>query len=247
MQLHHFFEHSCDTYPSNIALICDNAFISYQELEHRSNQLAHYLAQKNVRKGSIVALLLERSIESYIAILAILKAGASYVPVEVDYPQERINYIFSDLPFDLLITSSQQCKEKTHTLSNYIIVDELSSELALQPTTRLITESHQADEDNLCYVIYTSGSTGKPKGVEITHKNICHYVKAASQVYEMTERDRVYQGFSLAFDASLEELWMAFAHGAALIACTEKEVRSGLGLISFLQQHQVSVFSTVPT
>lgn len=247
MQLHHFFEQSCTTYPDNIALVCDNAFITYQELEQRANQLAHYLAQKNIKKGSIVAILLERSIQSYIAILATLKLGAAYVPIEPDYPEERISYIFSDLPLDLVVTSSQQCKEKTLSWPSHIVVDELSTTLATLPCTRLNDECYQADEDNLCYVIYTSGSTGKPKGVEITHKNISHYVRSASQVYEITAKDRVYQGFSLAFDASLEELWMAFAHGAALIACTQKEIRSGLGLISFLQQHQVSIFSTVPT
>ena len=247
MQLHQFFEHSCDTYPNNIALVCDNAFISYQELENRANQLAHYLFRKKIRKGSIVAILLERSIESYIAILAVLKLGAAYVPIEADYPEERINYILSDLPFDLLISSSLQRKEKTIVWPNFINLDEISTSLTLEPTKRLYETTIKGDENDLCYVIYTSGSTGKPKGVEITHQNICHYVQAAGQVYEMTETDRVYQGFSLAFDASLEELWMAFAHGAALIACTEKEVRSGLGLISFLKQHQVSVFSTVPT
>ncbi|RUR09444.1 amino acid adenylation domain-containing protein [Legionella sp. km772] len=247
MQLHHFFEHSCDLYPDNIALVCDNAFISYQELEHRANQLAHYLAQQKIKKGSIVAILLERSIESYIAILASLKVGAAYVPIEVDYPEERINYILSDLAVDLLLTSSQQRNQKNLNWPNYLALDELSPELATQAGTRLTDAIYHTDANSLCYVIYTSGSTGKPKGVEITHKNICHYVDAASQVYEMTEKDRVYQGFSLAFDASLEELWMAFAHGAALIACTQKEVRSGLGLTSFLQQHQVTVFSTVPT
>lgn len=247
MQLHHFFEHSCDNYPNNIALICDNAFISYQELDDRANQLAHYLASQQIKKDSIVAILLERSIECYIAILAVLKVGAAYVPIEPDYPDERINYIFSDLPFALVLTSAKMHKEKQLSWPVYISLDELGNTLQKLPSSRLSDALYQSNPDSLCYVIYTSGSTGKPKGVEITHKNISHYVKAASSVYKLNEHDKVYQGFSLAFDASLEELWMAFAHGASLIACTEKEVRSGLGLISFLNQHKVTVFSTVPT
>ena len=247
MQLHHFFENSCDNYPNNVALLCNDAFISYQELEGRANQLAHYLVEQRITKGSIVGILLERSIECYIAILAILKAGAAYVPIEADYPEERINYIFSDLSFDLVLTSSLQLKEKKLSWPNYVVIDEMGDRIAMQPSSRLIFKENKADDERLCYVIYTSGSTGKPKGVAITHKSICHYVTVASALYDMTDKDKVYQGFSLAFDASLEELWMAFANGASLVACTAKEVRAGVGLISFLRQHQVSVFSTVPT
>jgi len=110
MQLHHFFEKTVDNYSSNIALICDNAFISYQELEHRANQLAHFLSENKISKGSIVGILLERSVECYVAILATLKTGAAYVPIEVDYPDERINHIFSDLPFNAVLTSSLQAQ-----------------------------------------------------------------------------------------------------------------------------------------
>lgn len=245
IQLHHFFEKSVDAYPSNIALICNNAFVSYQELENRTNQLAHYLVQHNVAQGSIVGILLERSVECYIAILAVLKIGAAYVPIETDFPDERINYIFSDLPFDAVLTSSQQKNQKKLDWPTTYVLDEINEQVSNQSTQRMV---HQhSEQDNLCYIIYTSGSTGKPKGVEITHASICHYVTVASSLYEMSPNDRVYQGFSLAFDASLEELWMAFANGAALVACTEKEVRSGVGLVSFLQQHHVSMFSTVPT
>lgn len=247
MQLHHFFERSVDNYSSNIALICDNAFISYQELECRANQLAHYLHERKIAKGSIVGILMERSIECYIAILATLKAGAAYVPIEVDYPDERINYIFSDLPFDAVLTSSMQLAQKKLSWPQAFALDALSEEISQQPTKRVSSIVDERDADALCYVIYTSGSTGKPKGVEIPQSSICHYVSEASKLYAMSSDDRVYHGFSLAFDASLEELWMAFANGAALIVCTAKEIRSGLGLISFLQQHQVSVFSTVPT
>lgn len=247
IQLHHFFERSVTNYSSNIALICDNTFISYQELECRANQLAHYLSANKIAQGSIVGILLERSVECYIAILATLKAGAAYVPIEPDYPDERINYIFSDLPFNAVLTSSAQLEQKKLAWPTVFALDTLSEQLSQQPTKRLDLASNEQGTDNLCYVIYTSGSTGKPKGVEITQSSICHYVKEASTLYEMSSNDRVYQGFSLAFDASLEELWMAFANGAALVACTAKEIRSGLGLVSFLQQHQVSFFSTVPT
>ncbi|KTC92501.1 amino acid adenylation domain-containing protein [Fluoribacter dumoffii] len=246
MQLHHFFEQSVDNYPSNIALICDNVFISYQELENRANQLAHFLSENQISKGSIVGILLERSVESYVAILATLKAGAAYVPIEADYPDERINYIFSDLPFNAVLTSSMQLEQKNLSWPTAYALDLLAEEISKRPAHRVIFQENLSAAD-LCYIIYTSGSTGKPKGVEITQRSICHYVDAASKLYEISSNDKVYQGFSLAFDASLEELWMAFANGASLIACTSKEVRSGLGLISFLQQHRVSVFSTVPT
>ncbi|MFT4059050.1 MAG: amino acid adenylation domain-containing protein [Legionella sp.] len=247
MYLHQFFERAADNWPSNIALVCDNVFISYQELECRANQLAHYLQGQNINQNSIVGILLERSVECYVAILATLKAGAAYVPIEVDYPEERINYIFSDLPLNAVLTSSSQLAHKKLAWPQAFALDLLSEEISQQSTKRLIFDNHEQDGDKLCYVIYTSGSTGQPKGVEIPQRSICHYVSEASRLYEMTSEDRVYQGFSLAFDASLEELWMAFANGASLIACTSKEVRSGLGLVSFLQQHQISVFSTVPT
>lgn len=245
MQLHHFFEESVDKYPGNSALICDDVSLSYQELEIRANQLAHYLLEQNIVPGSVVGILLERSIDCFVSILALLKIGAAYVPIEVEYPDERINYILADLPFSAVLTSSKQKRRTQIHFAHPIILDELQSLVKQESISRPLLE--QSDNENLCYIIYTSGSTGKPKGVEITHRSICHYVQAAGDIYAMTDKDRVYQGFSLAFDASMEEVWMAFAHGAGLIVCTDKDTRSGVGLLEFLQKHQVSVFSTVPT
>lgn len=247
IQLFHFFENSVEQHPDNTALICDGSSLTYKELESRANQLAHYLIKNKISQGSIVAILLERSLESYLSILAVLKVGAAYVPIEVEYPDERVNYILGDLEFDAVLTSSSQMKRTGVQFPHAIVLDDLQPSLRAESSHRPSVFQESNPSESLCYVIYTSGSTGNPKGVEITHRSICHYIKAASDIYAMSANDRVYQGFSLAFDASLEEMWMAFANGATLVACTNKDTRSGVGLIEFLNAHQVTVFSTVPT
>lgn len=239
------FENNVEKYPQHPALICNDLVVSYQSLASQANQLAHYLISQGVCAQKGVALFLDRSLESYIALLAVLKTGAFYVPIDTEYPDERVNHILSDMPFQALITHSWHTTRSLNASCPVLILDKVYDTISTQPITRPVLPA--LPDEALCYVIYTSGSTGKPKGVAVTHRSICHYVQVASTLYEMHNCDRVYQGFSLAFDASLEEIWMAFANGATLIACISKEVRSGLGLIDFLRHHQVSVFSTIPT
>ena len=239
------FERAVDTHPNNIAVECDQVAFSYQRLDQRANQLAHYLIRQGVGANTLVCILLDRSIEVYVALLAVLKTGAAYIPIEVEYPAERINTILEDISCHAIITSSAQHARQDIQFSNAIVLNPLDDIISMESEHRPVLLTHH--EDQLCYIIYTSGSSGKPKGVEITHRSICHYVTTASRLYDMAPSDKVYQGFSLAFDASLEELWMAFANGATLVACTSKEVRSGIGLVSFLTESKTTVFSTVPT
>lgn len=247
MRLEAFFEYSVAQFPHNIALVCDQQILTYQELELLANRLANYLLAQGLGKNHVIGILVERSIYSYVAILASLKIGAAYVPIEIDYPTDRVNYIFADISLNAVLMTASQASRADLVAPNPIIIDQLGDELARQSAERPKLACTEFAADDLCYVIYTSGSTGKPKGVEIAHQSICHYVRTASQIYHMSQNDKVYQGFSLAFDASLEEVWMAFANGATLIACTDKGTRSGIHLIEFLQHHQVTVFSTVPT
>lgn len=240
------FERTADYFPENIALMCDQIYFSYATLEAKANQLAHYLISQGVDASCSVGVLLPRSIESYVTFIAILKTGAIYVPLEVGYPDDRIQYIASDMALDYFITTELQYqRDGIKDLTQTVILDTIDIELRQQSKKRPAPCTQVGDA--ICYVIYTSGSTGKPKGVEISHHNICHYVTVASQLYDINASDKIYQGFSLAFDASMEEVWMAFANGAALIACTSKDIRSGVGLIDFLNQNGVTIFSTVPT
>ena len=218
-QLIDFFEYSAAHCPDHVALICNKTRLTYQALNEKANQLAHYLLSESVMPMSIVGILLDRSVESYISILAILKIGATYVPIETEHPDERINLILADLDFHTILTSTTQKARTGIHFPHSIELDDVAPAISKKSIVRPDIILPNQPEDQVCYIIYTSGSTGKPKGVEVTHRNICHYVNVASTIYAIKPEDKVYQGFSLAFDASLEELWMAFANAATLVAC----------------------------
>ena len=254
--LHQLFEAQADRCPSAPAI--DNslgamqrecgAIFTYGEVEAKSNQLAHYLRRRGAICGARVGLLIPRSPELYIAILAILKAGGAYVPLDPEYPADRINYILSDGGIETILTIEDLAQEKAIGVVNVICVDLQAGEIALESTQRLDRQLVDTTERDLSYVIYTSGSTGRPKGVEIEHQSSTNYIQVVNEsVYHIQSSDRVYQGFSIAFDASVEEVWCTFATGATLIVGSVEQTRSGVDLAKFLTQQQVTVLSCVPT
>jgi non-ribosomal peptide synthetase-like protein len=244
--LHELFEAQVQIQPERVALLCDASTLTYLQLEQKANQLAHLLRQRGLGKGDLVGILLERSPDLYITLLAILKIGAAYVPLDPMYPPDRIQTIAQDCQMRLLVTHSAIAKPMAALLGRIVLLlDQEDAVLQTQPVTQ--PNHSPATPDDLCYVIYTSGSTGTPKGVEITHRSVCNYVQAAQQIYAIQSHDRVYQGFSLAFDASIEEIWPAFATGATLITTSSQTVHFGAGLSEFLKTQQVSIFSCVPT
>jgi non-ribosomal peptide synthetase component F len=193
--LHDYFEQQAAQHPTQIALVCHEQRLSYGQLEERSNQLAHYLGTRGIGIGTRVGLLLERSIEVYIAVLGILKAGAAYVPMDPDYPTDRVQYILTDSEVELLLTTpAMLAKHPDLPCPSFCLDPEI---LNRQPTT---SPSLEIAARELCYIIYTSGSTGRPKGVMLEHRHAVNFVWAAQDVYGVQSTDRFYQGFSIAFD-----------------------------------------------
>lgn len=245
-KLHLFFERQVDAHPENIALICNASTLTYEELEHRANQIAHFLKSSGIGHGAIVGLLLHRSVDLYATMLAILKVGAIYVPIDTSYPVERIDYMLKDANARTLITSKQFAKDLKLLHCQMIDLDQEEEKISLVPNSRITSNSAKSNED-LCYIIFTSGSTGHPKGVAVSHRSVCKFVESAVHVYGVTQQDRIYQGFSIAFDASIEEIWLTFSIGATLVVAAAAAVHAGASLVDFLNLYQVTVFSTVPT
>ncbi|HEV3025821.1 MAG TPA: AMP-binding protein, partial [Pirellulales bacterium] len=244
--LHQCFEHQADVRPEQVAVECGRRSMTYGELEREANRMAHVLRSRGVGRGSFVALLLPRSIEMYAAILAVLKSGAAYVPLDPGYPADRVGYILDDVGAQVLLTSTGLAARVVDFAGCTIDLDAQHDEIAAAPSRRLPRDRLATPRD-LCYVIYTSGSTGRPKGVEIEHASACHLVKTEGGLFRVQPRDRVFQGFSIAFDASVEEIWLALAAGATLVAGTSDMLQAGPDLARILTEARVSVLSCVPT
>jgi len=243
-RLHDAFTASARRTPMAPAVVSGGMVTSYADLDRRSDRLARRLAARGVGPGDAIGISMERSADAYAALLAVLKAGAAYVGLDPATPPERVAAIAEDCAMRLVLYDGQgvlpECVQP-------VWLADLEAETANIPELVEIEPLRSAAPGGLCYIIYTSGSTGRPKGVTLAHRAAAHYVRAASEVYGVTAHDRVWQGFSLAFDASVEEIWLAFAAGACLVSGTREQVTSGPLLADHLADHDVTVFSCVPT
>jgi len=252
--LHELFENQVELTPNAPAIICDQTVLSYQETEERANRLARYLMLYGAGPGKFIGIYFERSELPIIAILACLKSGAAYVPIDPTYPPERVRGILTESEAVLLLTEASLSPQATEYFDGTIIAvdfhsDEKSTpdEIASQSSARLTRAETGASPSDLCYVIYTSGTTGRPKGIMTEHRNVFLFAHAFNRVCGTAPSDRIYQGFSLTFDGSVEEIWMAFSNGSALVVPTRETPRFGNELGQYLAQHKVTYFSTVPT
>ncbi|GAA2447461.1 non-ribosomal peptide synthetase [Streptomyces pulveraceus] len=249
-RLNQFFEAACDRTPSAIALECGAQRLTYADLDRRANRFARHLRRTGIGPGSIAALLLPQSVETYVSLLGICKAGAAFVPIDPATPPDRVAFILRDVGASAVLTTSALASGAAwagpHPACPVVEVDTCAGEFGLLPSSRPPAED-RGDDDPLAYVIYTSGSSGRPKGVQIARSSICNFLRVVAPVYGVRPQDRVYQGMSISFDFSIEEIWPTWAAGATLVAGPAGPGRLGAELADFLQLHGITVLYCVPT
>jgi amino acid adenylation domain-containing protein len=241
--LHQLFEQQVKQNPQAIAVKLENEFFTYQELNNRANQLAHYLQSLGVKSDSLVGIFVERSLDMIIGILGILKAGGAYVPLDINYPQERITYLIEDTQLSIVLTQSKFIEQLPKFIPNTICLDQDWSIIAKQSTVSPLVE---VDQHNLAYIIYTSGSTGQPKGVMIEHRSVVNYILTTILEYGITSEDQILQFSSICFDASVQEIFVSLLSGATLVLRTEEMLRSSEDFWQCCQKWQLTVLG-IPT
>ncbi len=229
--------------PNAIALVHNDHEISYAQLNQRSNQLAHYLITKCSDKNQLIGICLDRSVDMIIAVLAILKTGAAYVPIDPAYPANRIQYILGDSRLALVISSTEHEAKLMNKGTDLICLDKDKSAIEAKSTTALDLKITSTD---LMYVIYTSGSTGKPKGVMVEHRSNVNMSLDQIKRFDIQSSDRVLQFASLSFDASVSEIFMAFYSGAALVMIDKELLTNAGGLLNYAKSKGVSVVTFPP-
>jgi non-ribosomal peptide synthetase-like protein len=249
--LHQLFETQADRRPLESALIFGDRQWNYQQVECRANQLARHLRTLGACPGRLVGLYLDRSDRAIVSILAVLKSGAAYVAIDPVNPVDRIRHILAEGDV-LLIVTERRLATAIRAMgldAHLVVIDEAAVVEAIgrESVERLAAEVTGVTAADLCYVTYTSGTTGRPKGIMAEHRHVLAFTKAFQAICRIGPTDRVFQGFSLGFDGSVEEYVLAFAGGAPLVVGPPAIARHGDETADYLTAHGVTYFSTVPT
>jgi non-ribosomal peptide synthetase-like protein len=240
------FAASANSAPNRRALTCGDDVLSYGELEARANRVANSLRALGIGRGAFVGLWMSRSADLHVALLGILKAGAAYIPFDTDAPAERVAECLDDCAAAAIVVDDATAEKAGSVLPAQVL--KLPALVAGADSGRapdLLAEG--ASPADAAYAIYTSGSTGKPKAIVISHRNICHYLRAANTIYGITEDDVVFQGASVAFDLSLEEIFIPYLVGATLWIASRQVLAETDRLPDLLSEAGITVLDTVPT
>jgi amino acid adenylation domain-containing protein len=242
--IHQLFAAQVDSKPQSIALVFQDRQLTYQELNSRANQLAHYLQKMGVGAETLVGICIDRSPEMLIGLWGILKAGGAYVPLDASYPPDRLAYMLADAGIKVLLTSENVGAGLPAHAAKVVCLDTDWQEIATESTENPVSN---VQPENLAYVIYTSGSTGTPKGVMVRHRSLCNLAQAQIKLFGVQPTSKVLQFASFSFDASISEIVMALCAGATLYLDSKESLFPGDTLAEYLQARAITHVTLPPT
>ncbi|MBB6502885.1 non-ribosomal peptide synthetase, partial [Pedobacter cryoconitis] len=238
------FQMQAEQTPDAVAVVYSDQQLTYRELDEQSNQFGNYLRRAGVREEMLVPVCIDRSLDMIMSILGILKAGGAYIPVDPEYPEDRISFMIDDAGATIVV-----CSEDTKALLAYhagirvISIDgdrELISQESWSPVPAILRA------DNLCYVMYTSGSTGRPKGVMIAHRNVINLVSDRQRTLKVAPGDRVASFTNYTFDPFVEQLFVALLHGGRLVLIPREVLLDSNAVLAILEREQVTYVLNTP-
>ena len=240
--LPYFINECAKKYTNKVAVKFHGRDVTYRELFESSNKLAKILIDHNIKTGDIVGLALDRSPEMLIALLAILKSGAAYIPLDPEYPKDRVDFMLEDSSAKILLTSKKYHNHFTSNASEILIEDafaKFDSYTAEEPNV-------EVDGNDLAYVLYTSGSTGKPKGVQVRHFNLVNFLLSMQKEPGMSADDKILTVTTISFDIAGLELYLPLICGAEITLTNSETAKDGRLLFDMVKNDGITFMQATP-
>ncbi|MCX2449842.1 amino acid adenylation domain-containing protein [Pedobacter sp. PLR] len=231
-------------FPNQKAVTFKKEQLTYSELIYRVNQFAAYLQDKGLKTGDIVAIATDRSIEMVIGLLGILKAGGVYLPLDPDFPHDRIVYMLEDSKAKMLLVSKAYAGKYAAAKAGEFVIEDIWAALDHHPGQNIDVPVSGTD---LAYILYTSGSTGKPKGVKIMHVNLMNFLLSMQSAPGINPSDRLLAITTISFDIAGLELYLPLITGAELVLCDTESARDGRLLLDLIRDQQITIMQATPS
>ena len=236
------FEEQVEKTPNNVAVVCNDKSLTYKELNSKANQLANYLRNSGIKPKEVVAIRMPKCLEMIVGILSIMKIGATYLPINLSYPEERVNFMIKDSNASHFLL----CSKMTDLNVSIPTIDISFQNEKIYTLSNKNLENISSPEDTI-YIIYTSGSTGTPKGAMIMHKNVVSLLKNNKFLFDFNDTDVWTMFHSVAFDFSVWEMYGALLYGGKLVLVPEDIAQDPNKFLNLLRKEKVTVLNQTPT
>ncbi|MEM1205714.1 MAG: amino acid adenylation domain-containing protein [Acidobacteriota bacterium] len=241
--VHQLFERQADVDGDRVALEADGVRLTYRELDEQANRLAHHLLSLGARPEQFVGVATDRSHHLVVALLAVLKAGCAYLPMDPDYPTDRLAFMLEDTGAPILVTLSSLADKLPKTDAAIVLLDRIAGDLAASSPER---PNLAHDPTGLAYVIHTSGSTGRPKGVFVPHRAVVNFLSSMAKTPGLDRDDTLLAVTTISFDIAGLELYLPLSQGARLVVASRETASAGEELLKLLKRSKASVMQATP-